>query len=282
MWRVLVRGTGDIGSAVAHRLFSDGHSVALHDEPRPTTTRRGMAFADAVFDGRAELAGIAAIRVEGRAAVGTYLIAHEVIPVLVGDFATALALAVPDVLVDARMRKRSQPEVQRGLAPLTVGLGPNFVAGETVDVAVETSWEALGEVIRAGATRPLAGEPRAIAGHARDRYRYAPHAGIFHTASTIGERVAAGQPIACIETTPLTAPLSGVIRGLIYDGVGVAAGTKVIEIDPRGDGAAVRGIGERPARIAAGVGYAIAAWVNSRPDGQKKGHPGGDERNAEE
>jgi hypothetical protein len=35
----LVRGVGDIGSAVAHLVF------VLHDEPAPTTTRRGMAFA---------------------------------------------------------------------------------------------------------------------------------------------------------------------------------------------------------------------------------------------
>ena len=52
---VLVRGVGDIGSAVAHRLFGAGYGVVIHDDPQPTTTRRGMAFADAVFDGRASL-----------------------------------------------------------------------------------------------------------------------------------------------------------------------------------------------------------------------------------
>jgi hypothetical protein len=38
-------------------------------------------------------------------------------------------------VIDARMRKRAVPEGQRGLAPLTIGLGPNFIAGENVDVA---------------------------------------------------------------------------------------------------------------------------------------------------
>src|SRR5262245_16970513 len=57
---VLVRGVGDVGSAVAHRLFSDGYAVALHDSPRPATTRRRMAFADAVFDGAARLDGVEA------------------------------------------------------------------------------------------------------------------------------------------------------------------------------------------------------------------------------
>jgi xanthine dehydrogenase accessory factor len=65
--------------------------------------------------------------------------------------------------------------------------------------------------------------------------------------------------IARIDETSLTVPLSGVLRGLTHDGVPVTAGTKVIEIDPRGDSALVRGIGERPARIADGVLRAIDA-----------------------
>ena len=43
-----------------------------------------------------------------------------------------------------------------GLAPLTIGLGPNFVAGETIDIVVETSWEQLGHVVTRGSALPLA------------------------------------------------------------------------------------------------------------------------------
>jgi xanthine dehydrogenase accessory factor len=39
------------------------------------------------------------------------------------------------------MRKRDRPEVQRGLAPLAIGLGPNFVAGGAIHIMVETRWE---------------------------------------------------------------------------------------------------------------------------------------------
>jgi xanthine dehydrogenase accessory factor len=59
---VLVRGSGDIGSAVAHHLFREGHAVVIHDDPQPTTSRRGMAFTDAVFDGHAALEGLRAVR----------------------------------------------------------------------------------------------------------------------------------------------------------------------------------------------------------------------------
>jgi xanthine dehydrogenase accessory factor len=163
-----------------------------------------------------------------------------------------------EMLVDAQMRKRTQPETLRGLTPMTIGLGPNFVASETVDVAIETEWgDALGKVITAGATQPLRGEPRAIAGYARDRYVYAPVAGVFRTKATIGDRVTTCQPVARIGDPVLRAPLAGTLRGLTHDGVPVKEKTKVIEVDPRLEGASVIGIGERPARIADGVLEAI-------------------------
>ena len=255
--RVLVRGVGDIGSAVAHRLFRSGHMVVTHDGERPTTTRRGMSFVDAIFNGQTTLDGVEAIRVDDLDAVSAIVVRHTVVPVVVCDFSVVLSLITPDVLIDARMRKRDRPETQRGLCPFTIGLGPNFVAGETTDAVVETSWEELGRVVTRGTALPLRGEPRAIAGHARDRYVYAPVAGTLFTSYAIGQRVIAGEVIARIDETPLTAPLSGVLRGLTHDGVGVTARTKVIEIDPRGDPALVRGIGERPARIADGVQRAI-------------------------
>ena len=48
---VLVRGSGDVGSAVAAVLHRAGYGVAIHEVAAPAAPRRGMAFADAVFDG---------------------------------------------------------------------------------------------------------------------------------------------------------------------------------------------------------------------------------------
>ncbi len=255
--RVLVRGIGDVASAVAHRLFRVGHPVVIHTDPRPTITRRGMAFADAVFDGEAILEGVHAVRVDEMDAVREVLAAGVTIPVVVGQWAALFSVVRPHVLIDARMRKREHPERQRGLAPLTIGLGPNFVAGETTDVVVETSWVRLGEIVTRGASLPLQGEPRPIAGHARDRYVYAPVGGTFHTGFEIGDRVQAGEVVARIDDAPLAAPLDGVLRGLTRDGVPVSPGTKIIEVDPRVRPELVRGIGERPARIAEGVLHAL-------------------------
>jgi xanthine dehydrogenase accessory factor len=72
--------------------------------------------------------------------------------------------------------------------------------------------------------------------------------------------VASGEIVARIGDVPLPAPLAGALRGLTRDGVPVAVGTKVIEVDPRGPAAVVKGLGERPNRIAEGVLRAIRGW----------------------
>jgi len=87
---VLVRGIGDIGSAVAHRLFREGYAVVLHDVPMPTTTRRGMAFADAVFEGHAALEGVHAVRAHDLARVTEARDSHNAIPVYVRDIGPLL------------------------------------------------------------------------------------------------------------------------------------------------------------------------------------------------
>ena len=257
---MLVRGSGDVGSAVAHALHLADWAVAIHDAARPAHARRGMAFCDALHAGRAVLEGVLGKRAVDRAALGHMLDCGKAIPLINGEFMEVLAVVCPDVLIDARMRKRALPERQRGLAPLTIGLGPNFVAGENVDLAVETAWgERLGVVLASGGTQALAGEPAPIEGHARDRYVYAPAAGVFETVQEIGDEVEAGTIVAHIGALGLAAPIAGRLRGLTRSGVCVEAGAKVIEVDPRGERAQVHGLGARPRRIAQGVLQALQA-----------------------
>lgn len=269
---VLVRGIGDVGSAVAISLFRAGYSVAVHDGPTPATPRRGMAFADAIFDGSAALDGVVAKRFDSFGAIADAMGRRELLPVTALPFADIVAAMGWAVLVDARLRKRSNPERQIGLAALTIGLGPNFIAGENVDLAIETSWgDRLGAVITQGPTMALAGEPRPIAGVSRERFVYAPVGGCFETTAGIGDPVSEGQPVARIDNTTLCAPLAGTIRGLTHNGVLVRAAAKVIEIDPRGDPSAAFGMGERPKRIAEGVCRAIAQ--HEAPNNEKRtGH----------
>src|SRR5687768_1126150 len=119
---ILVRGVNDVGSAVAHRLFTAGHAVAICDGPRPTATRRKMAFVVAVFDWRAELEGVVARLVNYPVEAARMALTREGVAVFVGELSSLLDATRPAVLIDARMRKRAQPEDQRGLAGLTIGL----------------------------------------------------------------------------------------------------------------------------------------------------------------
>jgi len=256
--RVLVRGIGDVGSAVVHALFRAGARVVVHDVTRPAHTRRGMAFTDAMFSGKTQLDGVYAKRSRQPEDLRCMVDCGRAVPVVSGEIDDVVSALNPDVVIDARMRKRVVPEPQRHLAPRTIGLGPNFVAGRQIDIAIETAWgDELWQVIREGTTRPLEGEPREIAGHMRDRYVYAPVAGVFLTELEIGMVVAAGETVASIGGIELCAPLGGRLRGLTHSEVEVARGTKVIEIDPRDADADIYGIGERPRRIAQAVLAAI-------------------------
>lgn len=251
---VIVRGLGDIGSAVAHLLFREGYGVVIHDDPRPATTRRGMAFADAAFDGQAELDGVRAVRTDGAGEIARALERRDAVPVHVGPLGTLLAGLGHQVLIDARVRKRAAPEVQVGRAELTIAMGPALVAALHAHVVVETSWDALGGVITEGASLPLAGEPRAIAGHARDRYVYAPVDGVLRTKARIGDAVRRGEEVARVGATALLAPLDGVLRGLTHDDVPV-----------RGRDEGHRGGPAREGRRGAGHRRAAAPHRGGRP-----------------
>lgn len=264
---MLVRGVGDVASAVAHCWFRIGHPALLACEARPALPRRAMAFVDAVFDGAAELDGVRAERVDALPQAQALFARRAAIPVWPApalDLAALCAALAPAVLVDARLRKRDAPEPLRGLAPLTVALGPGWVAGEHADLAVETSWEDLGRVIERGPTRALEGAPRAIAGLGRERVVYAPRAGVLRTARRLGEIVAAGERVATLDGEPVRAPVAGLLRGLTRDGVEVPAGAKIVEIDPRGAQGVWRGIGERPRILADAVTAAVTRRLAPR------------------
>ncbi len=226
-----------------------------------------MSFADAWFDGSATLEGVAAHRLDDPGALPQACAAAAAIPLLICTLEEALAAVDWAALVDARMRKRTRAEDQRGLAPLVIGCGPGFVAGGNVDVAVETNWgAALGRVIRAGATQALAGEPKSIAGVGRERLVYAAGEGRWEAVKEIGAAVAAGEMAARLGGQPVAAPIAGTVRGTVRSGVAVAAGTKVLEIDPRPPAQSrFHGLGERPRRIAEGVAEALSETAAAGP-----------------
>ena len=254
MTLVLIRGTGEIGSAVAVALFRAGLQVVLHDRPRPSHGRRRSALTDALFEGRAALEGVTAKYARALDDLPYMLACGRAVPVTDQAFTLVSQALRPEVLVDARMRKHVVPEAQRRLVPLTIGLGPNFVAGESVDLVVETAYGPdLGRIIEVGRSADPVGEPQPLAGHGRERFVYAPLGGTFRTALNIGSSVRASHIIGSIGDVPVHAPLSGCLRGLAHDGAEVEPGAKIVEVDVSAVSQSLDRIGERPRRIAEAV-----------------------------
>jgi xanthine dehydrogenase accessory factor len=265
---VVIKGGGDLASAVAHRLFRDGRAVVIVEEPEPRVVRRRMAFAQAVFDGEATVEGVHAIRTAVGATMQRLLETREAIPFIVDPTGKAVQALRPAVLVDGRMRKRQRSDSSVAEAPLVIGLGPGFLAGREAHVVIETArGPNLGKVITEGEALSYDGMPVDLGGFTKERYVYAPGAGVFRTRFDIGALVEGGQIVAEVEGVSLVAKVGGTIRGILKDGVRVTKGQKLVDIDPRDD-AVLAGISQKAQAIAAGVAAAIAAWETSAEGGR--------------
>ncbi len=255
---VLVRGGNDIASAVAHRLYIAGYPVMILEAAQPSTVRRAMAYASAVYEGKITLHDVTAEYAAGLDQALAILGSRAAIPVCTTSAGTVESAIRPSVIVDARYRKKERSTSRITDAPLVIGLGPGFTAGIEAHLVIETNrGPDLGRIITAGEAEPYTGEPLAIEGHSKDRLLYAPQAGVFRTALEIGSRVTAGQVVGEVAGTPLVARIDGIVRGIVKDGLRVQAGAKLVDIDPRGDPALLARFSEKAWVIADAVLSAI-------------------------
>ena len=233
---VIVRGGGDLATGTIHRLASAGFKVLILEAAYPAAIRRQVSLSEAVYEGTATVEGLTARLIQDVSEMESVWAAGEV-PMLVDPECWCLDAVKPAVLVDAIIAKYNVG-TRRDMAPATIALGPGFVAGEDVDVVVETSrGHKLGRVIKSGSAKPNTGIPGIIGGYGKERVMHAPAEGILRNVHAIGDVVEAGTEIAYIETeagrVPVLATISGIIRGLIRDGYPVTVGFKIADIDPR-------------------------------------------------
>jgi xanthine dehydrogenase accessory factor len=256
---VLVKGGGEIGTAVALALWRAGWAVVIAELPRPTVLRRQLSLAEAAFTGSVVRAGVRAVRVALPQQAAALLAGRAALPLYVGPLPAALAAWRPAVVVDARMRRSARAENQRGEAPLVVGLGPGFYAGDNADVVVETHpGPLLGRVLWEGGALPHQSRQRPGDATDTEQYVYARRAGLWTTQRTIGEWVAAGTVLGTLDGQPLTAPLAGWLRGLVHTAVPVPAGVKLAAVHPGDWRRKEAGIRHRATAIAAAVRALLA------------------------
>jgi xanthine dehydrogenase accessory factor len=253
----VVMGTNEIASAVAVALIRAGYPTVMSHDPYPPVIRRGMAFHDALYDDYVELGGIVGRRAESLLEIASVLARKKSVAVSPLSLMDLLALRVADVLVDARMQKHRITPDFRGLARITVGLGPKFVVGANCDIAVETRPAHTGALVEAGATEEPDGEARLLGGVGRERFVYSGRAGVWRTPVDIGMWVPKGFLIGRHEGAPVLAPLDGHVRGVARDSAFAPAGVKLLEIDPRGRAEGCKGADERGRLIAAAALKAV-------------------------
>ena len=119
-------------------------------------------------------------------------------------------------------------------APVVIGVGPGFTAGEDCHAVVETMrGHTLGRVIYRGSAIPNTNIPGLIGGFAGERVLRAPADGVFHQLLDIGAQVRQGDVAATVNGVPMTCTLDGVLRGILPDDTPVHKGMKAGDIDPR-------------------------------------------------
>lgn len=236
---VIVRGAGDLATGTILRLYRCGFNVLALECADPSAIRRKAAFCEAVWQGSATVEGVTCRRIASAAEAAAVRRAGE-IPLLVDETCAAAEILHPAAVVDAILAKKNLG-THRAMAPLTVGLGPGFTAGQDVDAVVETMrGHQLGRVIRQGAAIPNTGVPGNIGGYTAQRVIHAPASGPMEFVPDgtgalvdIGAIVHKGQCIGKVGGVEVPATLDGVLRGLIRQGYSVTKGLKIADIDPR-------------------------------------------------
>jgi xanthine dehydrogenase accessory factor len=256
---VVIRGGGDLGSGVAHRLLRARYAVVILEVEQPTVIRRRVAFASAIYDGEIFVEGVKGLRVAD-APTALWAVSQGMIPVLVDPNGHSLSALHAAALVDARLAKRNLG-THKTDAPVVIGLGPGFVAGADVHAVIETQrGHDLGRVIYAGTALADTGLPGNVGGEDARRLLRAPVAGVFHAGRAIGSPVKAGDVVGFVGDSPVLTYIDGVLRGIIHDGVAVPAGLKIGDVDPRGTVEHCFTISDKARAIGGGVLEALLRW----------------------
>ena len=297
---IICRGAGDLATGIIHRLHRAGHRVIALETDYPAAIRRQVSFCEAVYDGSAAVEGVTARLVPALAdaetdaetysgindtpaahivsekwdssAIKAVLEAGEV-PLLIDPKGESIALLRPDVVVDAIIAKKNLGTTIN-MAPLVIGVGPGFTAGNDVHLVIESMrGHNLARIITDGMAQPNTGVPGNIAGFTSERVIHAPAAGYIYDVRKIGDIVQKGDEIARIypdkgsydnklsEYVPVNATITGIIRGLIREGYYFKEGFKIADIDPReGELSNCFTISDKARSIAGSVLEAVSAF----------------------
>lgn len=253
--QVWVRGAGELGSGIAHLLHRVGFSVFISEISQPLAIRRPVCFSDAIIDGESEVHNVLAKFYGDITTRGSEATDH--IPVY-RDHPRKLQKLNASILIDARMIKQYDQDF-RSMAELMIGLGPGFDTATNCNLVIETKrGHDLGRIISSGSATTNSGIPGSIGGETINRLIKAPATGRVKWEVGFGELVSKGQQLGSInKSSPIVAPLDGMMRGMISPATEVTTHMKIGDVDPRGKEVNHLHISEKTRMIALAVLEAI-------------------------
>jgi len=231
---VVIRSGGDIATGVIQKFYRSGFKLLVLETEEPTAVRRSVALCEAVYAGRATVEDVSCERIPTLSEIDRCY-EQGVVPLMVDPRGESISCLKPAAVIDAILAKRNLG-THRGMAPITIGLGPGFNAGDDVHAVIETMrGHDLGRLILQGRAQPDTGIPGEVGGKSIQRVIRAHCAGELRHISKIGDVLEEGETICEISGEAVKAPFKGLLRGLLHEGLQVPKDMKIADIDPRLD-----------------------------------------------
>lgn len=266
---IWIRGAGDIATGVGIRLLNANFRLIFSEIEKPTAIRRTVAFGTAVYEGSVTVEGYTSICCRNFEEVERALLSNH-IPIFLGDERAGIKRFKPTIFLEGTIRK-NRVSIPRDVVPNTLALGPGFSAPKDVDAVIETMrGHYLGQVIWQGSAIPNTGIPGDIAGYTHERVIHTPVEGRISNLNHIGDYVEAGDSIAVIdnegngEKIHVKTTISGILRGIIYEGLWVEEGMKIADVDPRCEREHCFTVSDKARAIGGGVLEAIMHYIQAK------------------
>jgi len=241
---IIIRGGGDIATGVIQKFHRAGFNVLILETQTPTAIRRSVALCEAAYDGIKTVEDCTCHKISGLDELkDTWK--KGIIPLIIDPDGNCINKLKPSAVIDAIIAKRNTGTA-KNMADITIALGPGYIAGVDVNAVIETNrGHDLGRLILKGQAAQNTGVPGEIAGESKQRVIHASFEGIIKHTKSIGSIVENGEVLFTLESkdpggassaiTEVTAPIGGLLRGLIRNGIKVSKGLKIADIDPRND-----------------------------------------------
>lgn len=257
--KILIRGAGDLATGIASRLCRAGHQILMTEIQVPLTVRRTVALSRAVYEKRARVEEMEGFLAEDSQSAQAILERGD-IAVMVDPEMSCRSWFAPDVIVDAILAKKNLgTEITD--APFVIGAGPGFTAGKDCNCVVETKrGHTLGNIIWHGSAIPNTGVPGNVGGYTVERLIRASADGVMEPKVQIGEYAEKGQIVALTGGVPVYAQMSGIVRGMLQEGVHVWKNLKIGDIDARTEVSHCYTISDKARAIGGGVLEAVTGF----------------------